>query len=60
VIRPKGQEVTEEGLAAFREVGSGVLVSADGKIATAAHVVHTMSDQKRVERRRRPRSPRMA
>ena len=44
VIRAKGQEVTEEGLSAFREVGSGVLISADGKIATAAHVVHTMSE----------------
>jgi S1-C subfamily serine protease len=44
VIRAKGQEVTEQGLARFGEIGSGVLISADGKIATAAHVVHTMSD----------------
>ena len=28
----------------FREVGSGVLISPDGKIATAAHVVHLMGD----------------
>jgi serine protease Do len=44
VIRSRGQEVTAEGVARFREVGSGVLISADGKVATAAHVVHTMED----------------
>ena len=44
VIRAKGEEVTEEGLARFREIGAGVLISADGKIATAAHVVHTMNE----------------
>jgi serine protease Do len=46
VIRAKGEELTEDGLARFREIGSGVLISADGKIATAAHVVHTMSEIK--------------
>jgi len=44
VIRARGEEVTEQGMARFREIGSGVLISADGKIATAAHVVHTMSE----------------
>ena len=44
VIRAKGEEVTEDGLSHFREIGSGVLISPDGKIATAAHVVHTMSE----------------
>ena len=44
VIRARGQEVTETGVARFKEVGSGVLISADGKIATAAHVVHLMHD----------------
>ena len=44
VIRAKGEEVTEDGVSHFREIGSGVLISPDGKIATAAHVVHTMSD----------------
>ncbi len=44
VIRAKGSEVTEEGLSRFREIGSGVLISADGKVATAAHVVHTMDE----------------
>jgi len=44
VIRARGEEVTAEGLTRFREVGSGVLISPDGKIATAAHVVHTMKE----------------
>jgi S1-C subfamily serine protease len=44
VIRARGEEITEEGVARFREIGSGVLISADGKIATAAHVVHTMNE----------------
>jgi serine protease Do len=44
VVRARGQEVTEQGLSRFREIGSGVLISADGKIATAAHVVHTMHE----------------
>jgi S1-C subfamily serine protease len=44
VIRARGEEVTEEGLSRFREIGSGVLISADGKIATAAHVVHSMNE----------------
>jgi S1-C subfamily serine protease len=44
VIRALGEEVTTAGVAGFREIGSGVLISADGKIATAAHVVHTMNE----------------
>ncbi len=44
VIRARGEEVTDEGMSRFREIGSGVLISADGKIATAAHVVHTMNE----------------
>jgi serine protease Do len=44
VIRARGEEVTEQGLSRFREIGSGVLISADGKIATAAHVVHAMNE----------------
>jgi S1-C subfamily serine protease len=44
VIRAKGEEVTDRGTSRFREIGSGVLISADGKIATAAHVVHTMRE----------------
>jgi serine protease Do len=44
VIRARGQEVTEEGLIRFREIGSGVLISEDGRVATAAHVVQQMED----------------
>ncbi len=44
VIRARGQEVTEDGTVRFRETGSGVLISPDGKVATAAHVVQTMED----------------
>ena len=44
VIRARGQEVTAEGTVAFREIGSGVLISSDGKVATAAHVVQTMEN----------------
>jgi serine protease Do len=44
VIRARGEEVTEQGRSHFREIGSGVLISADGKIVTAAHVVHTMNE----------------
>jgi S1-C subfamily serine protease len=42
VIRATGREVsTATGeLVSFRETGSGVLVSDDGKLMTAAHVVH--------------------
>jgi S1-C subfamily serine protease len=44
VIRARGREVTEGGIVRFREIGSGVLISADGKVATAAHVVQQMED----------------
>jgi serine protease Do len=44
VIRSRGQEVTKEGTVRFKEIGSGVLISPDGKVATAAHVVQTMED----------------
>jgi len=44
-IRAHGREVSaKSGLAAFKEIGSGVLISRDGKVVTAAHVVHTMDD----------------
>ena len=40
VIRARGQEVSDggSGLVGFSETGSGVLISADGKVMTAAHV----------------------
>ena len=44
VIRARGQEVTAEGTVRFKEIGSGVLISADGRVATAAHVVQTMEN----------------
>jgi serine protease Do len=45
VIRAKGREVSAgRGVRGFSETGSGVLVSGDGKVMTAAHVVHTMDE----------------
>ena len=44
VIRAKGSEVTAGGQVRFTETGSGVLISSDGKVMTAAHVVHSMND----------------
>jgi len=48
VIRARGRDVTVEGQKRFTETGSGVLVSRDGMVMTAAHVVHAM-DQITVE-----------
>src|SRR5215470_17980805 len=45
VIRAKGRAVDKtRGLVTFTEIGSGVLISADGKVMTAAHVVHAMDE----------------
>src|SRR5262245_64202845 len=45
VIRAKGRAVdSARGLITFTEIGSGVLISADGKVMTAAHVVHAMDE----------------
>jgi S1-C subfamily serine protease len=45
VIRARGADVGgPAGLTRFTETGSGVLISADGKVMTAAHVVHAMED----------------
>ncbi len=44
VIRARGGDVTAAGQTRFLETGSGVLISADGKVMTAAHVVHLMDE----------------
>ena len=44
VIKARGQEVGSAGVSRFTETGSGVLISPDGKVMTAAHVVHLMTD----------------
>ncbi len=46
VVRARGHEVsaTTSGVVGFTETGSGVLVSADGKVMTAAHVVSLMDE----------------
>ena len=44
VIRAKGHEVATSGQTRFNETGSGVLISQDGKVMTAAHVVHAMDE----------------
>ncbi len=44
VIRAKGRDVGAGGQSRFTETGSGVLISADGKVMTAAHVVHAMDE----------------
>jgi S1-C subfamily serine protease len=45
VIRARGRDVSaSSGLTSFNETGSGVLISSDGKVMTAAHVVHAMDE----------------
>ncbi len=47
VIRTKERDAAEEGqgrVAAITGVGSGVLISGDGKVMTAAHVVHVADE----------------
>ena len=44
VIRAKGRDVEVSGETRFGETGSGVLISPDGRVMTAAHVVHAMDE----------------
>jgi S1-C subfamily serine protease len=46
VVRAKGRDVTSSGQTRFSETGSGVLISQDGKVMTAAHVVQAMDEIK--------------
>jgi serine protease Do len=44
VVRAKGRDVTATGVTRFNETGSGVLISNDGRVMTAAHVVNGMDE----------------
>jgi serine protease Do len=44
VIRAKGRDIGTSGQSRFAETGSGVLITPDGKVMTAAHVVHAMDE----------------
>ena len=44
VIRARGRDVEAGGETRFTETGSGVLISTDGQVMTAAHVVHSMDE----------------
>src|SRR5262244_3845195 len=44
VIRAKGRDIAASGQTRFSETGSGVLISRDGRVMTAAHVVHAMDE----------------
>jgi len=44
VVRAKGRDVGTGGITRFNETGSGVLISASGRVMTAAHVVNGMDE----------------
>jgi len=44
VVRSKGRDVNASGVVRFTETGSGVLISDDGRVMTAAHVVNGMDE----------------
>jgi serine protease Do len=44
VVRSKGRDVGSGGITRFSQTGSGVLISSDGRVATAAHVVNGMDE----------------
>ena len=44
VVRSKGCDVRASGITHFNETGSGVLISPDGRVMTAAHVVNAMDE----------------
>ncbi len=44
VVRTKGRDVGSGGVTHFKQTGSGVLISADGRVMTSAHVVNGMDE----------------
>jgi serine protease Do len=44
VIRGRGRDVTASGQTRYAETGSGVLISTDGQVMTASHVVHLLDE----------------
>jgi S1-C subfamily serine protease len=44
VIRGRGRDVSASGQTRYTETGSGVLVSKDGQVMTASHVVHSLDE----------------
>jgi S1-C subfamily serine protease len=44
VIRGRGRDVTASGQTRYTETGSGTLISADGQVMTASHVVHALDE----------------
>jgi S1-C subfamily serine protease len=44
VVRAKGRDVGAGGIIRFTETGSGVLISAGGRVMTAAHVINGMDE----------------
>jgi serine protease Do len=44
VVRSKGRDVSASGVTRLNQTGSGVLISSDGRVMTAAHVVNGMDE----------------